>query len=227
MKPEITLVYDADCPNVRLARAALSDALMRTGLEPGWIECERTTPGVPERFLRFGSPTILVNGSDVAGEPDAAAAACCCVYQTNKGLCGVSPVNAIVAAIERAAVPKRVGGALMTKATASGALGLAFASTLSLLCCLPIATGAFGIGLAAVAAVVSPWWPALSAGSLMLLITAVVQVVRGRGGMKSDRCEVRSHNKRQWFFVGVVGFLTLALLTLPWWSAGITYRLIQ
>jgi hypothetical protein len=112
----------------------------------------------------------------------------------------------------------------MTKATASGALGLAFASTLSVLCCLPIATGAFGIGMAALAAVVGPWWPVLSASSLVFLIVAVVQAVRGRGGLKSDHCEVSRHSKRQWLFMSVVGFLTLALLTLPWWSAEIIYR---
>jgi hypothetical protein len=144
MKLEITLVYDADCPNVELARAALSDALARVGLEPRWAERERTSPDLAGRIARFGSPTILVNGEDVAGDPDVAAA-CCRVYPTNNGLRGVPPVETIVAAIERAAVPEKVKGAFMTKATASSALGLAFASTFSLLRCLPIATGAFGI----------------------------------------------------------------------------------
>src|SRR5216684_1064380 len=139
MKPEITLVYDVDCPNVNAARTALGQAIARARLDPGWIECERTTPGLPQRFLRFGSPTILVNGKDVADEPGAAAA-CCRIYQAPDGLRGVPPVEAIVAAIERAAVPKNVGGTLMTKTTASGALGLAFVSALGWLCCLPIAT---------------------------------------------------------------------------------------
>ncbi len=55
MKPEITLVYDVDCPNVNAARTALGQAIARARLDPGWIECERTTPGLPQRFLRFGS----------------------------------------------------------------------------------------------------------------------------------------------------------------------------
>ena len=59
-------------PNVDLARAALNHALKRTGLEPDWIEHEHTS-GVPKRFSRFGSPTILVNSKDVADEPGAAA----------------------------------------------------------------------------------------------------------------------------------------------------------
>ena len=101
MKPEITLVYDADCPNVRAARAALREALEHARLEPGWIDYDRASPGVPERFLGFGSPTILVDGEDVADEPAVAAAASCRVYQAAGGLRGVPPVEAIVAAINR------------------------------------------------------------------------------------------------------------------------------
>src|SRR5262249_31873298 len=81
------------------------------------------------------------------------------------------------------------GGALMSKATASGALGLAFASPLGWLCCLPIASGAFGIALAALAAAVGPWWPVLAFASLVLLVVAIVQTLRGGGGPRSDHCE--------------------------------------
>ena len=101
MKLEIALVYDANCPNVRAARVALREALEHARLEPGWIEYDRATPGIPERFLRFGSPTILVDGEDVADEPAVAAAASCRVYQAAGGLRGVPPVEAIVAAINR------------------------------------------------------------------------------------------------------------------------------
>ena len=226
MKPEITLVYDADCPNANAARAALRQAIARAGLDPRWLECERSTQGLPERFLRFGSPTILVNGKDVADEPGAAAA-CCRIYQTPDGLRGVPPVEAIVAAIERAAVPENVGGTIMTKTTASGALGLAFVSALGWLCCLPIAAGASGVALAGIAAAVGPWWPVLAAASVILLSVAVVQAVRGRGGLSSDHCDAHNRARRQWLFVSVVGFLTLVLLTLPWWSAELSYRLIR
>jgi hypothetical protein len=225
MKPEIALVYDADCPNVDLARAALNHALKRTGLEPDWIEHEHTS-GVPQRFSRFGSPTILVNSKDVADEPGAAAA-CCRIYQTPDGLRGVPPVEAIVAAIERAALRKNVVGTLMTKTTASGALGLAFVSALGWLCCLPIAAGASGVALAGIAAAVGPWWAVLAAGSLILLGVAVVQGVRGRGGLRSDHCDSRNRSRRQWVFVSVVGLLTLVLLSLPWWGAELSYRLIR
>jgi len=101
MKPEITLVYDADCPNASSARAALREALTHARLEPQWIEYDRAASGIPKRFLRFGSPTILVNGEDVADEPAVAAAASCRVYLTAGGLRGIPPVETIVVAIKR------------------------------------------------------------------------------------------------------------------------------
>ena len=80
----------------------------------------------------------------------------------------------------------------MSKATASGALGLAFASTLAWLCCLPIATGAFGIALAALAAAIAPWWPILASASLVLLAVAVLQTLRGGGGVEAESCGLSS-----------------------------------
>ena len=58
MKPEITLVYDADCPNLPAARGALRKALEHEGLEPQWVEYDRAAPGKPALLVRFGSPTI-------------------------------------------------------------------------------------------------------------------------------------------------------------------------
>jgi len=226
MRPEITLVYDDDCPNVNEARAALSEAIARAHLEPGFTELKRGAPGAPDSRTGFGSPTILVNGEDVAGEPGADAA-CCRIYQTYDGFRGVPSVETITAAIERASLPKSVSRARITKATASGALGLAFVSALGWLCCLPIAAGASGVALAGIAAVVGPWWPMLAGASLMLLAVTVFQAVRGRGGLNRDQCEVGNRGRRQWLFLSVVGLFTVALLTLPWWSAELTYLVIR
>ncbi len=119
------------------------------------------------------------------------------------------------------------GGAPMSRTTASGALALAFASAFAWLCCLPIATGALGITLAALSATLGPWWPLLAAASLLLLAVAVVQTFRGSGALEAERCEIQSGVRRRWLFLGAMGALTLALLTLHWWSAEIVYRLIR
>ena len=107
MKPEITLIYDANCPNASEARASLREALDRLGLEPEWVEYDRATLGRQETFLRYGSPTILVDGADVAGETPTAAAACCRIYSDVRRLRGAPRVGAIVDAIMRSRATAR------------------------------------------------------------------------------------------------------------------------
>ena len=80
MKRNITLLYDADCQNAPQARATLREALQRAGLEQQWAEYDRGALGTPERLLHYGSPTILVDGVDVAGETGPAAGASCRIY---------------------------------------------------------------------------------------------------------------------------------------------------
>lgn len=225
MKPDIALIYDADCPNAAEARAVLRLALQRAGLEPRWTEYDRAAHGTPEPLLHYGSPTILVDGRDVSGETGLATAALCRVYPAEGGLRGIPPIEAITRAIAPHAIP--LAGRQVSNSTASGALGLALASTLAWLCCLPIATGAFGIVLAAIAAAVSPWWPILAAASVVFLIITIVRAVRGTGGSSAQSCEVQNRKRNQWLFVSVISALTILLLTLPWWSAELTYRLIR
>ena len=101
MNPAITLIYDADCPNAPETRAVLREALERVGLKAEWVEHDRAAPGVPRQLVRYGSPTILVNGADVAGEMAEAVAACCRVYAHGRALRGVPAVETVIAAIMR------------------------------------------------------------------------------------------------------------------------------
>ena len=225
IEPGITLVYDADCPNLPAARLALREALEHEGREPQWVEYDRAAADTPAPLLRYGSPAILVDGVDVAGEAGRAGAASCRVYPSERGLCGVPSAETIAAAIaQRTALANTPQ---ISKAAASGALGLAFVSALGWLCCLPIASGAFGVALAAIAATVGPWWPLLATLSLVFLVITVVRAVRGTGGSAVHSCEMLNRRRRQWLFLSAVGALTLLLLTLPWWSADLTYRLIR
>jgi mercuric ion transport protein len=102
MNPEITLIFDPACPNVHDARDLLRAALERTGIRPRWVEYQFGAGDVPERFRCYGSPTILVDGVDVAGEGEQTAAASCRVYPGVGGFRGVPPLETIVAAITRA-----------------------------------------------------------------------------------------------------------------------------
>jgi hypothetical protein len=99
---QIDFIYDADCPAADDARANLRETLLRANLAPRWVEWERSSPATPESMRAFGSPTILINGCDVAGN-EAAGAASCRVYQTRPGqLAAVPPVELIAAALSAA-----------------------------------------------------------------------------------------------------------------------------
>lgn len=70
---EIELVYFEGCPNAETARENLRAAL------PGgsWREWNLSSAGTPERFRRYGSPTVLIDGRDVTGEGGATGAMAC------------------------------------------------------------------------------------------------------------------------------------------------------
>ncbi len=63
----VELIYDSDCPNVSEAKKQLKEALIKAGLEARWQEWERSDPKSPHYVRGYASPTILVNGKDVAG----------------------------------------------------------------------------------------------------------------------------------------------------------------
>lgn len=72
-KATIELVYFEGCPNAERARENLASFL-----EPGsWVEWNLSDEDTPERFRRFGSPTVLVDGRDVTGEGGGNAAMAC------------------------------------------------------------------------------------------------------------------------------------------------------
>jgi hypothetical protein len=97
--PTVELIYDSDCPNVPRARENLLRAFSQTGLAPRWQEWARADADSPAHVRAYGSPTILVDGRDVAGVT-AADAACCRIYTNDQGgKQGVPPVTLIVAAL--------------------------------------------------------------------------------------------------------------------------------
>jgi len=102
----IELIYDRTCPHVETARSRLRAALTEAGLGAVWREWERGAPGSPPYVQRWGSPTILVNGRDVAAPRGGSTAldggAGCRVYAGTSGrLEGAPAVDTIVAALAR------------------------------------------------------------------------------------------------------------------------------
>jgi len=96
MTCRVELVYDRDCPNVNEARAVLRRAFAHVGVAPAWVEWDRKTPDTPDYAKGYGSPTILVDGKDVAGAEPSAEADCCRLYSDGKtGFRGVPPVEQV------------------------------------------------------------------------------------------------------------------------------------
>jgi len=73
----IELVFFEGCPHTNEARRHLSEALSEHGLPHEWVEWNLSDEGTPDAYRRFGSPTVLVDGSDVTGDgPGTNAMAC-------------------------------------------------------------------------------------------------------------------------------------------------------
>ena len=98
---KVEFIYDPDCPNVAEARAQLLRAFTETGISPRWVEWSRNSVEAPAYARSFGSPTLLVNRHDVAGQTSAPGNACCRLYADPSGtLRGVPSVEQIVAALQ-------------------------------------------------------------------------------------------------------------------------------
>lgn len=148
--PPVELIYDRDCPNVTAARAQLLRAFTQAGLAPQWREWERHDAHSPPYVRRYGSPTVLVDGQDVAAEDAQSDANCCRIYQDSGRLSGV-PSLAVLGARLRArhASSTGVGGVARDTWAMLPAVGMAMLPKLTCPACWPAYTSllsAMGLG---------------------------------------------------------------------------------
>jgi mercuric ion transport protein len=73
---KIQLLHFQGCPNVDAARAALHAALASEKLDAAIEEIDVEDEAAPEWARGWGSPTILIDGEDVAGEQPSSSCAC-------------------------------------------------------------------------------------------------------------------------------------------------------
>ena len=81
----VELIYDTDCPNVAETRANLRQAFAAARHEAKWTEWERSSASSPAYAAGFGSPTLLVDGRDIAGEKPVEHTSCCRLYASADG----------------------------------------------------------------------------------------------------------------------------------------------
>lgn len=102
----VILIHDPACPNVAAARSNLRSAFEAAGLPPRWREFDRNAADTPAEWRGFGSPTILVDGRDVAGTDAAPGGNSCRVYRTADGrLIGVPSIGQIAAVLQKTSAP--------------------------------------------------------------------------------------------------------------------------
>lgn len=146
----VELIYDADCPNVQDARSQLIKAFAQTGVSARWKEWERSSPQSPDHARAYGSPTILVNGEDIAGVVARPGTVACRVYSDGRGnLSGTPALEAICLAL-RGATPKPKQSARRWRSVAASlpAVGTALLPKLTCPLCFPAYAAilsAFGI----------------------------------------------------------------------------------
>lgn len=181
---QVELIYDADCPNISLARHRLLEALAISPEVSMWTEWNRNDPNAPAYVRHFGSPTILVDGADVAGAKPAGEISCCRLYQSAGGRRGgAPPASALVAALDRPVRPSGVGIRRWAgPASALGATLLAITPIGFCPACWPIyggIAGALGVGYLARENVLFP----LLLVCLALVLFSIFHQARHRRGM--------------------------------------------
>lgn len=79
---KVELIYFEGCPNVEPARRNLKKAFDSAGITEKWIEWDQKDKAAPDYVRKYGSPTILVNGTDIMGGPgDCCAPDSCRIYE--------------------------------------------------------------------------------------------------------------------------------------------------
>lgn len=176
--PTVELIYDSDCPNVPRARENLLRAFSQEGLAPHWQEWDRADKDAPRYVHAWGSPTVLVNGKDVAGL-DATDAACCRIYTNGQGeKQGVPPVTLIAAALTTTANPGRFKNGAIPLLPA---IGTALMPKLVCPVCWPAYTGilsALGLGFINYSPLLLP----LTAIFLLVVLASLAWRAKSRRG---------------------------------------------
>ena len=97
----VELIIADYCPNVDASRALIEDTLMHLGLPIHWEEWWVGDVHMPMHCQGYGSPTILVNGIDVAGWGQTQFTEACAVYSTVYTVRGMPTSEELISAMSQ------------------------------------------------------------------------------------------------------------------------------
>ena len=93
---KVELIYHTDCPNLEPARETLGLALEELQMDRDWVEWNSDEEDAPSYAKQYGSPTILINGTDVGKAQPSGTGSCCRVYDLGAGkMAGIPTVEMI------------------------------------------------------------------------------------------------------------------------------------
>lgn len=179
----VELIYDADCPNAAAARSLLTKAFTRTGVSARWRELERGSPDSPEYARGYGSPTILIDGADVAGSAPDAGNRACRVYADAQGRLSRTPPLEIICSAMMSASPGNPARTRWQAVAASlPAVGTALLPKLTCPLCFPAYAALLGaLGLEFVD--YTPYLLPLTAAFLLVVVFVLVRQFRATGNV--------------------------------------------
>lgn len=178
MRDTIELIYEPNCPNIEAARAALRQALTENRRPRVWREWDSMSPTSPPHARAYGSPTILVNGVDIAGVAPSHAPACR-IYRDAAGRASGVPSAEMIGAALRRAPGRRTG--LFGGFAVLPTLGVSLLPKLTCAACWP----AYSAALAALGVGFVDYTPYL--GGLLAAAIAITGVVLVRQARRQRR----------------------------------------
>jgi hypothetical protein len=109
-----------------------------------------------------------------------------------------------------------------------GAILPALGFSLTWFCCLPIAAGALGAGMAAAGGVLTPLRPYFTVAAVALLGAAFYYTYKRRDTecAPGAGCGIRENRVRQQIVLWLVAIVTMALLTIGAWSSWVIYWML-
>ena len=100
----VEILVTKDCPHEDEAVRLVGTAAQASGVTPQVMLIEVPSTEEAERKAFAGSPTIRVNGHDIAPPPEPHPASLACrIYLTRRGASGVPSLHQLLAALARAA----------------------------------------------------------------------------------------------------------------------------
>src|SRR5882724_1863779 len=163
---KIQLLYFPDCPNVGAARDAIREALRLENRELVVEEVDVSRDDAPAWTKGWGSPTVLLDGMDAAGEAVAGDEMCCRLYKD-----GAPSVAQIRERIARPGPPE-VSRSGSTRSHLPVIGGVVAALAASACCVVPAILAIVGASGAGIASRLGPWRPYLLAGTAVALAIA-------------------------------------------------------